>query len=86
ADPDELSQGTNLSAELISSLVEEAKKLMEEKEIEKEEALAEEIDASEETGTEKEDLPETEEKAEDHESQNNSAQDVVDTLHGDLAE
>jgi len=86
ADPDELSQGTNLSAELISSLVEEAKKLMGEKEIEKEEALAEEIDASEETGTEKEDLPETEEKAEDHESQNNSAQDVVDTLHGDLAE
>ncbi|MBW2164194.1 MAG: transcription termination/antitermination protein NusA [Deltaproteobacteria bacterium] len=81
ADPDELSQGTNLSAELISSLVEEAKKLMEEKGIEKEDALAEEIDVSEEAGTEKEDLPETEEKAEDHESQNNSAQDVEDTLH-----
>ncbi len=59
---------------------------MGEKGIEKEEALAEEIDASEETGTEKEDLPETEEKAEDHESQNNSAQNVVDTPHEDLAE
>jgi N utilization substance protein A len=86
ADPDELSQKTNLSTELISSLVEEAKKLMEEKETEKEDALAEEIDTSGETGTEKEDLPETEEKAEDHESQSNSAQNVLDTLHEDSEE
>ncbi len=86
ADPDELSQKTNLSTELISSLVEEAKKLMEEKETEKEDALAEEIDTSEEIGTEKEDLPETEEKAEDHDSQNNSAQNVLDTLHKDSEE
>jgi len=86
ADPDELSQKTNLSTELISSLVEEAKKLMEEKETEKEDALAEEIDTSEETGTEKEDMPEIEEKAEDHESQSNSAQNVLDTLHKDSEE
>jgi N utilization substance protein A len=86
ADPDELSQKTNLSTELISSLVEEAKKLMEEKETEKEDALAEEIDTSRETGTEKEDLPETEEKAEDHESQSNSAQNVLNTLHEDSKE
>jgi N utilization substance protein A len=86
ADPDELSQKTNLSTELISSLVEEAKKLMEEKETEKEDALAEEIDTSRETGTEKEDLPETEEKAEDHESQSNSAQNVLNTLHEDSQE
>ncbi len=86
ADPDELSQETNLSTELISSLVEEAKKLMEEKETEKEDALAEEIDTSEEIGTEKEDLPETEEKAEDHDSQSNSAQNVLDTLHKDSEE
>ncbi|MEA3386473.1 MAG: transcription termination factor NusA [Thermodesulfobacteriota bacterium] len=80
ADPDELTQETNLSTELISSLVEEAKKLIEEKETEKEDALAEETDTSEETGTEKEDLPEIEEKAEDHESQSNSGQNVPDTL------
>jgi len=86
ADPDELSQKTNLSTELISSLVEEAKKLMEEKETEKEDALAEEIDTSGETGTEKEDLPEAEEKAEDHESQSNSVQNVLDTLHEDSEE
>jgi N utilization substance protein A len=86
ADPDELSQETNLSTELISSLVEEAKKLTEEKETEKEDALAEETDTSEETGTEKEDLPETGEKAEDQESQSNSAQNVVDTLHEDSEE
>jgi len=41
ADPDELSQKTNLSMELISSLVEEAKKLKEEG---KEEVHAEEVD------------------------------------------
>jgi N utilization substance protein A len=85
ADPDELSQETNLSTELISSLVEEAKKLME-KEAEKEEALAEEIDISEETGSEKQDLPETGEKAENHESQMGSAQNVLDTLHEDSEE
>ncbi len=81
ADPDELTQETNLSTELINSLVEEAKKLIEEKEAEKEDAIAEETDTGEEAGTEKEDLPETEEKAEDHESQNNFAQNVLDTLH-----
>ena len=86
ADPDELSQGTNLSAEMISSLVEEAKKLLEKKETEKEEAPVETIDASEETGTEKENLPETEEKAEDHESQNNSVQNVLYILHEDSEE
>ena len=86
ADPDELTQETNLSTELISSLVEEAKKLIEEKETGKEDALAEETDTSEETGTEKEDLPEIEEKAEDHESQSNSAQNVLDTLHEDSEE
>ncbi|MEA1991639.1 MAG: transcription termination factor NusA [Thermodesulfobacteriota bacterium] len=75
ADPDELTQETNLSTELINSLVEEAKKLMEEKEAGKEDAPAEETDTSEETGTEKEDLPETEEKAE--ESQSNSEQNVI---------
>ncbi|MEA1867481.1 MAG: transcription termination factor NusA [Thermodesulfobacteriota bacterium] len=52
ADPDELIQETNLSTELISSLVEEAKKLIEEKETEKEDALNEETDTDEETGTE----------------------------------
>ena len=86
ADPDELTQETNLSTELISSLVEEAKKLLEEKETGKEDALAEETDISEETGTEKEDLPEIEEKAEDSESQSNSAQNVPDTLHEDSEE
>jgi N utilization substance protein A len=85
ADPDELSQETNLSTELISSLVEEAKKLME-KEAEKKEALAEKIDISEETGSEKQDLPETGEKAENHESQMGSAQNVLDTLHEDSEE
>jgi N utilization substance protein A len=85
ADPDELSQETNLSTELISSLVEEAKKLMEKK-AEKEEALAEEIDISEETGSEKQDLPETGEKAENHESQMGPAQNVTDTLHEDSGE
>ncbi|PXF57840.1 MAG: transcription termination/antitermination protein NusA [Deltaproteobacteria bacterium] len=58
ADPDELTQETNLSTELISSLVEEAKKLIEEKETKKEDAIAEETDTGEETRTEKEDLPE----------------------------
>ncbi len=86
ADPDELTQETNLSTELIGSLVEEAKKLIEEKESGKEDALAEETDTSEETGTEKEDMPEIEEKAEDHESQSNSAQNVLDTLHKDSEE
>ncbi|RKX62268.1 MAG: transcription termination/antitermination protein NusA [Thermodesulfobacteriota bacterium] len=80
ADPDELTQETNLSTELISSLVEEAKKLIEKKETKKEDAIAEETDTGEETGTEKEDLPEIEEKAEDHESQSNSEQNVLDTL------
>lgn len=51
ADPDELTQETNLSTELIGSLVEEAKKLIEEKETGKEDAPAEETDTSEETGT-----------------------------------
>lgn len=86
ADPDELTQETNLSTELISSLVEEAKKLIEEKETGKEDVLAEETDTSEETGTEKEDLPEIEEKAEDRESQSNSGQNVPDTLHKDSEE
>jgi N utilization substance protein A len=85
ADPDEISQGTNLSTELISSLVEEAKNLME-KGSEKEEALSEEIDINKEAGNEKEDLLETEEKAENHESQMGSAQDVPDTLHEDSEE
>jgi hypothetical protein len=80
ADPDELTQETNLGTELISSLVEEAKKLIEEKETGKEDALAEE------TETEEQDLPEIEEKAEDHESQSNSAQNVLDTLHEDSEE
>lgn len=86
ADPDELTQETNLGTELISSLVEEAKKLIAEKETGKEDAPAEETDTSEETGTEKQDLPETEEKAEDQESQSNSGQNVPDTLHEDSEE
>lgn len=86
ADPDEFSHKTNLSTELISSLVEEAKKLVEEKKTKKEDALAEEIYTSAETGTDKEDLPETEEKIENHESQSNSAQNILDTLHKDPEE
>jgi|AntAceMinimDraft_9_1070365.scaffolds.fasta_scaffold01827_8 N utilization substance protein A len=86
SDPDELTQETNLSTELINSLVEEAKKLIEEKKTGKEDALAKETDTSEETGTEKEDLPKIEEEAEDHESQSNFAQNVPDTLHEDLEE
>ncbi|MDL1959187.1 MAG: transcription termination factor NusA [Deltaproteobacteria bacterium] len=85
ADPDELSQETNLSTELISSLVEEAKNLMK-KGSEKEEALSEEIDINKEAGNEKEDLLETEEKVENHESQMGSAQDVPDKLHEDSRE
>ena len=86
ADPDEFSQKTNLSTELISSLVEEAKKLVKEKKTEKEGVLAEEIDTRAEVGTEKEDLPEVEEKVEDRESQSNSAQNVLDTIHEDSEE
>jgi N utilization substance protein A len=86
ADPDEFSQKTNLSTELISSLVEEAKKLVKEKKTEKEGVLAEEIDTRAETGTEKEDLPEVEEKVEDREPQSNSAQNVLDTMHEDSEE
>jgi transcription termination/antitermination protein NusA len=86
ADPDEFSQKTNLSTELISSLVGEAKKLVEEKKTEKEGALAEEIDTSAEKGTKKEDVPEAEEKVEARESQSNSAQNVLDAPHEDSGE
>lgn len=85
ADPNEISQGTNLSTELISSLVEEAKHLMENRS-KKEEALSEEININKEAGNEKKDLLETEEKTENHKSQMGSAQDVLDTLHEDSEE